>query len=89
MAFNNSLLERTTFGNKSVQVYSCVADGATGTVVTGLQTVDFIQVTYKSMSSGASKFKTNLGTSGTAIAGTVAVTGVASGDEFYMTVYGR
>jgi hypothetical protein len=89
MAFNNSLLERTTFGNKSVQVYSCVADGATGTVVTGLQSVDFIQVTNKSMTTGATKFKTNVGVSGTAIAGTVAVTGAASGDEFYITVYGR
>lgn len=88
MAFSNSLLERTVFGNKQVQVYSCVADGATGTIVTGMNAVSWIQVTYKSMSSGAGKFKTNLGTSGTAIAGTVAVTGVTSGDEFYLTVYG-
>ena len=89
MAFNNSLLERSVFGNKAVQIYSCVADGATGTVVTGLQAVDAISVTFKSMSSGATKFKTNIGVSGTAIAGTVAVTGATSGDEFYMIVYGR
>lgn len=89
MAFSNSLLERSVFGNKQVQIYSCVADAATGTIVTGLNAVDAIQVTYKSMTSGASKFKMNIGVSGTAIAGTVAVTGVTSGDEFYLTVYGR
>lgn len=89
MAFNNSLLERTVQGNKQVQVYSCVADAATGFITTNLQSVDFMSVVFKSMSTGASKFKMNIGVSGTAIAGTVAVTGVASGDEFYLTVYGR
>jgi hypothetical protein len=89
MAFSNSLLERTVMGNKQVQIYSCVADAATGFITTGFSAVDAIQVTYKSMTSGASKFKMNLGVSGTAIAGTVAVTGVTSGDEFYITVFGR
>lgn len=89
MAFNNSLLERTVFGNKQVQIYSCVADGATGTIVTGFNAVDAIQVTFKSMTSGASKWRMNSLVSGTATAGTIAVTGVTSGDEFYITVYGR
>jgi len=89
MAFNNSLLERTVMGNKQVQVYSCVADAATGFITTGFSAVDYIAVTAKSLTTGAVKFKTNIGVGGTAIAGTVAVTGAVSGDEFYIIVYGR
>jgi len=89
MAYSNSLLERTTQGNLAVQIYSCVADAATGTIVTGFNQVVAMSYVPKSMSTGASKFKMNLGVSGTAIAGTIAVTGAASGDEFYLTVYGR
>lgn len=88
MAFNNSLIERSVFGNKAVQFYSCVADGATGTIVTGFNAVSAIQVTPKSMTTAAGKFKINTLESGTAAAGTIAVTAVANGDEFYLTVYG-
>lgn len=89
MAFSNSRLDGTVMGNKRVEMYSCVADAATGFIATGLQFVDTIAVAPKSMASGAGKFKANIGVSGTAMAGTVAVTGVASGDEFYLTVFGR
>lgn len=88
MAFNNSLIERSVFGNKAVQFYSCVADAATGTIVTGLNSVSAIQVTLKSASTAAVKFKINTLESGTAAAGTIAVTGAVSGDEYYVTVYG-
>ena len=88
MAFTNTLVERSVFGNKSVQFYSCLADGATGTIVTGMNQVTAINVTFKSMTSGATKFKINALESGTAAAGTIAVTGATSGDEFYVTVYG-
>ena len=88
MAFNNSLIERSVFGNKAVQFYSCVADGATGTIVTGLRNVAAINVTLKSATTAAIKFSVNALESGTATAGTIAVTGAVSGDEFYVTVYG-
>jgi hypothetical protein len=88
MAFNNSLIERSVFGNKAVQFYSCVADAATGTIVTGLNSVTAINVTLKSASTAAVKFVINAGVGGTATAGTIAVTGAVSGDEFYVTVYG-
>ena len=89
MAFSNSLLERTVVGNKQVQIYSCVADAATGTIVTGFQAIDAVSYCPKSMTTGAAKIKWNVGVSGTSTAGTIAVTGVASGDEFYLTVFGR
>jgi hypothetical protein len=88
MALSASLLERTVVGNKQVQVYSCVADAATGTVETNMNGVAFFSVVHKSMTSGAGKFKMNVDASGTASPGMIAITGVANGDEFYLTVYG-
>jgi hypothetical protein len=87
MAFSNSLLESSVFGNKNVQFYSCVADAATGTIVTGFNQVTAVQLTPKSLTANV-KTKINAGISGTATAGTIAVTGATSGDEFYLTVYG-
>ena len=89
MAFTNALLKRSTFGNQKVQFYSCTADAATGTIVTGLKSVDMISVTPKSLTTGAVKFVMNEGVEGTSTAGTIAVTGATSGDVFYAVVYGH
>ena len=89
MAFNNALLERMSMGNKQVQFYSCVADGATGTIATGMKAVDAVAITPKSFASTPVHTAINAGVSGTSTAGTVAVTGAASGDEFYMVIWGH
>ena len=89
MAFTATLDERSTFGNKAVHFYTVTADGATGTIVTGLGSVDHVQVTPKSMASSPYAIRANEGVASTSIAGTVGVTGVTSGDDFYMVVFGR
>jgi hypothetical protein len=89
MAFNNQLLKRMNLGSVNAQVYSCTADAATGTIVTGMQSVDAIAVTIKSLSTAGVKFAMNAGVTGTATAGTIAVTGAVNGDVFYMIVYGH
>lgn len=89
MAFSNALLERMSSGNKKMQFYSCVADGATGTIVTGLKSVDAVAATPMSFASTPVHFNINEGVSGTSTAGTIAVTGAASGDEFYLVVWGH
>lgn len=89
MAFTVNKIDETVFGNKRVQMYLVTADGATGTIPTGLSFVDCIATAYKSMTSGAGQFAANEGSAGTSIVGTVGVAGVANGDEFYLTVYGR
>jgi len=88
MAFTSTLLERSVFGNKAVQVYSVTADGAEGTVATGLKSVSWITYAPSSMATAAAHLKLNVLTSGTAAAGYIAVTGVANGDIFYLTVFG-
>ena len=92
MAFSVSVVEKTVLGNKNVVVLSCVADAASDSFRTGLPNVDFVQFTPRSMSTGASggaKIKNNILTAGTAAPGYIAVTGITSGDHFYLTVFGH
>ena len=83
MAYDASLLKRSTFGNQKVQFYSCTADAAAGTIVTGLKNVDMISMTPKSLSTGA------IGVDIGVTAGTVNISAAVSGDEFYLMVYGH
>jgi len=89
MAYDNDILERMNMGNKQAIFYSCTADAAAGTIVTGMKSVDAVAMTPKSMASAPGLTRMNEGVAGTATAGTVAVTGVASGDTFYLMVFGH
>jgi hypothetical protein len=89
MAFTYTVADKTTFGNKHVHFATVVADAAAGSVNTGLGHVVAVEVTLKSATTGAYKVRANALESGTSAAGYVAISGVASGDEFFVTVYGR
>lgn len=89
MAFTVATIHEDVHGKSRFKVMSCTADAATQTIDTGFDAVYGIAVTPKSMTTSAAKFEINQGAAGTAIAGSVSVTGVASGDEFYLNVYGR
>jgi hypothetical protein len=79
----------TVFGNKRAVIMKCVADAATQNIETGLSTIEAFSVGYSSMASAAPKLFPNSGLAGTAIAGTLGATGFTTGDELYITVYGR
>lgn len=92
MAFTVAAIDKTVFGNKSIVILSCTADAASDAFATGFRVVDHVQFSPQSMSTGASggpKIKKNVLTAGTASNGYVAVTGVTSGDVFFLTVYGH
>lgn len=89
MAFTNSLLVNTVFGNERVQHWRITADGLSSALNTGLDTIYSVNFAPQSMTTAAGKFAINEGVEGTSIAGTLGITGVASGDEFLLTVYGR
>lgn len=89
MAFTGTVVNKTVFGDKRVNFLTVTADAATGSVATGLDIVEHIAVAPKSLTTGAIKLAINELTSGTGAAGTIAVTGMTSGDEFFLTVYGR
>ena len=89
MAFTGTVAKKTVFGDTRVHFMTVLADAATGSVATGLDIVDHVDAAPKSLTTGAIKLAINALPEGTSSAGTVAVTGMASGDEFFLTVYGR
>jgi hypothetical protein len=88
MAFTYTVTKKTTFGDQHVQFGTLVADGTAGDAATGLGVIEHLHVTPKSVTTGF-KVAKNAGQTGTSTAGTLAVTGCTSGDEFFVTVYGR
>jgi hypothetical protein len=82
-------ITKTVFGNKRAHGLKIVADAASATVETGLSQIDFFSVGIASMNSANIKLRPNAGAGSTAAAGYLGVSGCTSGDEFYVTVYGR
>lgn len=79
----------SVFGNKQVRMLKITADAATQTVQTGLGVIEHLDVFRSSMASAGNKIAVNLTASGVAAAGSLGITGCTSGDELYVTVYGR
>lgn len=79
----------TTFGNKKVRLLKITADAATQTVETGLGFIEHFSVGWSSMATQAIKTSINSNASGVQSFGVLGLTGCASGDEMYITVYGR
>lgn len=88
MAYTYAATKKTTFGDQRVQFGTVTADATAGDFATGLGVLEAVQVTPKSVTTGY-KVRLNAGQSGTSTVGTVAITGCTSGDEFFVTVYGR
>lgn len=89
MAFTVSQIYNDVMGAARFQILSCSADAATQNVYTGFSAIYGYALGPKSMTSSAAKIEINQMTSGTAAAGYLSVTGVANGDEFYLSVWGR
>ena len=88
MAYTVATIDQSVQGDKRVVVLSCVADAATQAIDTGLSAVDFISYSPKSMTAEP-KIMLNQLAAGTASVGTVSVSGVTSGDEFWLVCYGH
>jgi hypothetical protein len=90
MAFSVSVNHKTVWGNMKVHILSCVADATTQNIATGMDVVYGHALSPISMTSSAKwAAYPNKGSASTTLAGYVGVTGVTSGDEFFLTVYGR
>ena len=90
MAFTNTLVKQTVYGNERVQHYNITADAASGVVYTGLSYVDAFHWSAISMTtSTVPHMKANVGTASAASLGNVFISSVISGDNFFLTVYGR
>ena len=89
MAFTVTTNMKTVFGNKRVHGYTITADAATAEIDTGLDNVEHMQVAIKSANSCGAYWAMNVLTAATASYGTISVTGCTSGDDYYVTVFGR
>lgn len=87
MAFTFSVAGNTVNGNERVIYGTVTTDGTAGYVATGLGTIHRLVYSPKSQTTGV-KFTINALDSGTATAGTLAITGCTSGDELYISCYG-
>lgn len=81
--------EISVFGNKRVSVLSCSVDSASGNIDTGLSVVDGYAMAPISMATAAIIMKRNVGSNSTAIPGLINIGAAASGDVFFLTVFGR
>lgn len=89
MAWTVTKLEQYAIGNLYVQHWKLLPDGATYELDTGLGIVRSVTLSPGSATTAIMKAYPNALSGLTAANGYVSVTGVASGDELYLTVYGR
>jgi len=89
MAFTASFLVKTVKGNQREEQIRVTADAASGSVDTGLGVIEFLQHSAQSAATGDYRVFMNTNSGLTALNGTVAVSGVASGDVIFLTVVGR
>jgi hypothetical protein len=80
----------SAFGNKRVEILKIVADAATQTVQTSLGVIEGHSLGYGSMSTIVGpKIFINSNASGVQSFGVLGCSGFTSGDEIYVTVFGR
>jgi len=89
MAYTASSLVKSVWGNQAVQQYRVTADAASGSVDTGLGVIDSIQHAPQSCASAGYRAFMNTNSGLTALNGTVALSGLASGDVLFLTVVGH
>ena len=80
--------DKSIMGNKAVVGLKVITDSATTAIDSGLKQIDYFSYAPASMGTSNIHININKGISSTSIVGTVAVTGCASGDEFYLVVFG-
>ena len=93
MAYTASQIVKTVFGNKRCHMVKVTADATSGTVDTGLDRVEFVSVAPASMSTWAAGgnsiyLNSDADNSGTTN-GQLGIDGLVSGDELFVTCYGK
>lgn len=79
---------KTVFGNEGVEHIKVLTDGAEANITTQLRRIDAFAIGYISMTAIGYTIFPNVTSTSTAALGTLGVSGLTSGDEFYITVFG-
>lgn len=94
MAYSASVNKKSVFGDVRIAILSCSADGVSGNIaVPGMSVIYGCSFSPISMSTANSiyypRIKINTLEAGTAANGYIGFSGLVSGDNFFLTVYGR
>lgn len=94
MAFSSTVAWKSVLGNMRAVCISMVADSGNGDTSAsgiggGITTVYSAILSPISMATAAPKVKIGINNAGTANVGGVSVSACATGDVFYLTVFGR
>lgn len=89
MAYTASHLANTVYGTHRVRHIRVTADATSGAVDSGLGVVDAFQICAQSATTVAFRTFMNANSGLTANNGSVAMSGMVSGDVVILTVFGR
>jgi hypothetical protein len=92
MAFTKSSIAQYNVGNQRVHHIRVTADAASGTVDTDLNNIVFAQHSAQSCASGSLDYRVFINSdeaNSNTVAGQVGVSGIASGDVIFLTVWGN
>jgi len=83
------VLHKMSVGDQREIQISYVASGLEDNITTGLNYIDYVSASPKSVTTSFYSVKQNEDSSGTASNGTVGTSGLVTGDEFHIIVRGR
>jgi len=89
MAYTTSQCFQYNVGNERVRVLRITADAATQVIETGLAVVDGFSIGIVTCTTGGFHVAFNSNASGVQSFGVVGISGCASADSFFLTVYGH
>ena len=89
MAYTSTEQKNEVFGASRVRFLKISADAVSGVVDSGMSVVYAAHISPISMATSGVKVKANASSASATQPGKVNVADAASGDDFYLTVYGR
>lgn len=89
MAYTSSALVKTVYGNQRIHHLRVTADATSGAVDTGFSVVNFLHASPQSATTMGFRMFMNQNSGLTANNGSVALSGLVSGDVIYVTVFGN
>ena len=89
MAFTKVKTKTTVYGDDRIAHFILTCDANSGAIDSGLSVIHSVHVTAKSATTTSPKAKINLSATQIAGNGSLFMSSCASGDDYYVTVYGR
>jgi len=92
MAYTVTKVHDASVADQKAATFDVTADAATqtiGSTTLGMKNITHFHVGIQSITTSFYAMKANVDSTGTASLGAVGVSGLVSGDQFFLTVYGR